>query len=133
MLFIVFCYKKLKLWMYYYAYEQANSLEMGNCFSHSLPQDAPCTQITDTCTSSSLGGVEAEMAEVFLRVHIEATLENQKNMRYDEYRRCWVENIVAGADGGVGDGATCADASACCYGAVGACWCCWCMLGYCLC
>lgn len=74
---------------------------MGNCLRHSLPQDAPCTQITDTCTSSSLGGVEAEMAEVFLRVQIEATLENQrnnpeawKNMRYDEVRRCWVEDIV---------------------------------------
>jgi hypothetical protein len=90
---------------------------MGNCFSNSLSQDATCTQITYTCTSSSLGGFEAEMAEVFLRLHDEATEENKKNhpdawknMHYDDVRRCWVEGIVAGADGGVGDSATCADA-----------------------
>jgi hypothetical protein len=100
---------------------------MGNCFSN-LPQDATCTEITDTCTSSSLGGFKAEMAEVVLRVHDEATEEHRKNnpdawknMRYDEYRRCWVEVIVAGADGGVGDSATCADAGDG-VGAVGACW-----------
>ncbi len=73
---------------------------MGNCFSHS--QKVPThTRTTNTCTSSSLGGVgvEPDMADICLRLHEKAILENKRhnpeawnNMYYDEHLRCWLEH-----------------------------------------
>lgn len=72
---------------------------MGNCFScfQKIPTH---TQTTNTCTSSSLGGVgvEPDMADIFLRLHEKAILKNQQhnleawnNMHYDYHLRCWVK------------------------------------------